>query len=812
MPVRTRLARLSLLIAALSVGVRTADAQTDASGTLPLLAPGDRALVRMMPIPASAEFNAGALDLRRGMTTVGVKCSDARVARALVRFGRHLSQLRGRLRNVGGGRASFMVSCSKRAGSVQLPVEDESYTLVARPTGVTLSAQTPYGVLAGLETLLQLVEATDSSLSVPAVTIEDRPRYPWRGLMIDVARHWMPKPVILRNLDAMAAVKLNVLHLHLSDDQGFRVESRLFPRLHQAGSGGNYYTQADIREIVAYAADRGIRVVPEFDMPGHTTSWLVAYPELGSGTGPYTLAREYGIHDATMDPSREPVFRFLERFFGEMAGLFPDPFVHVGGDEVSAKSHWNTNPRIQQFMRDRRLPDTHALQSYFNIRLQEILTLHGKALVGWDEILSDSLRRPAVIQAWRSHEMLFAAVHKGFGSILSAGWYLDHKLPAADLYRVEPTRLRDSSRIVPDSAHWKTWNIRVRAGEGVIDGRLTLFGPAERTTGALEIAGAVRPVESATTSGDTLRLTIKADGGNAALTGVQRADSLIGTVGMFGFHLPFAAKRTGGDDMPGTVIPTFKTVPPLTPESEQRIVGGEAAMWSEAVSAGTIDSRIWPRAAVVAEKLWSPMALTDDVEDMYRRLDYVSTTLTARGVTHESAYSAALRDLFGDDQIEPLRTLVDAYEEVKFYQRMAFDPKQLQDPELKSLADVARPESRSARRFASRVDAFLADTARRAGAKEIRSQLETWRDNDAPLRAQLTHARQADDLRVISERLTASAVAGLAALDALERRQPLAAADVARYRELLTRAATARAGVTSPAIPAIRLLVERAGT
>jgi hexosaminidase len=812
MPIRTRAARLALLIAALSGGARTAGAQGDASGSTPLLSAGDRALLRMMPLPVSAEFNMGALDLRRGMTTVGVRCSDPRVARALVRFGRNLSQLRGRVRSVGGGRASFTVSCSKRAGSIQQPVEDESYSLIARPTGVTLSAQTPYGVLAGLETLLQLVEATDSSISVPAVTIEDRPRYPWRGLMIDVARHWMPKAVILRNLDAMAAVKLNVLHLHLSDDQGFRVESRLFPRLHQAGSGGNYYTQADIREIVAYAADRGIRVIPEFDLPGHSTSWLVAYPELGSGTGPYRLAREYGIHDATMDPTREPIYLFLERFFGEMAGLFPDPFVHIGGDEVSGKTHWNTNPRIQQFMRDRHLDGNRALQTYFNIRLQEILILHGRGIVGWDEILSDSLRRPAVIQAWRSQESLFEAVHKGFGGILSAGWYLDHKLPAADLYRVEPTRRGDTLAVVPDSAHWKAWTVRVRAGEGVIDGRLTLFGPAERTTGALEIAGSLRRIESATTSGDTMRLVVKADGGSAALVGVERADSLTGSMGMFGFDLPFTGKRIGGNDMPGTAMPTFKTVPPLTPESEQRIVGGEAAMWSEAVSAGTIDSRIWPRAAVVAEKLWSPMALTDDVDDMYRRLDYVSATLTMRGVTHESAYPTALRDLLGDDQTESLRTLVDAFEEVKFYQRMAVDPKQILEPELRSLADVARPESRTARRFASRVDQFLADSTRRAGAKEIRDQLETWRANDARLRAQLAHARQAEDLGVLSERLAESAAAGLAALDALERRQPLPASDAARYRELLTRAALARAGVTSPAIPAIRLLVDRAAS
>jgi hexosaminidase len=802
--------RARLVIPAITMllgGVRAAAAQ-DASPAA--LSDGDRAMLRVMPLPMSAEFGAGSLDLRRGLSTVGVRCPDARVARALVRFGRHLTQARGRTRGVTGDRARFTVSCARRASPFQQPIEDESYTLEVRPDEVTVSAQSPYGVLHGLETLVQLVERTDSTLRIPTVTIEDRPRFPWRGLMIDVARHWMPKEVILRNLDAMAAVKLNVLHLHLSDDQGFRVESRRFPRLHQAGSGGSYYTQADVREIVAYAADRGIRVVPEFDVPGHTTSWLVAYPELGSGTGPYTLARQYGIHDATIDPTREEVYTFFDRFFGEMATLFPDSYVHIGGDEVSGKTHWNTNPRIQQFMRERGMRDNHALQSHFNLRLQAILAGHRRTIVGWDEVLSDSLRRPAVIQSWRGQESLFEAVHRGFEGILSVGWYLDHKLPAADLYRVEPTKLAQAVAIVPDSARWKTWNVRLSAGEGVIDARLTLFGAPERGTGAFEVMGSVRPIESATVSGDSVRAKFASDGGSATLVGVQRGDSLRGTAGMFGFSLPFAGKRIGGSDMPGTVIPTFKTVPPLTSESERRILGGEAAMWSEAVSAGTIDSRIWPRAAVVAEKLWSPAASTTDVEDMYRRLDHVSGVLSSRGVTHETAYPTALRDLLGSDDIEPLRTLVDALEEVKQYQRMAFDPAQTLEPELKSLADVARPESRTARRFAKRVEAMLADTARSASVPELREQLTIWRDNHARLAPMLAKARQAPDILALSERLSAAAGAGPVAPDAIERRETLSEAEATRYRDVLARAAAARAAVMLPAIPAIRSLVERA--
>jgi hexosaminidase len=228
------------------------------------------------------------------------------------------------------------------------------------------------------------------------------------------------------------------------------------------------------------------------------------------------------------------------------------------------------------------------------------------------------------------------------------------------------------------------------------------------------------------------------------------------------------------------------------------------------VSAGTIDSRIWPRAAAIAEKLWSPAEATTDVEDMYRRLDHVSSVLTSRGVTHETAYAPALRDLLGHDDIEPLRTLVDVLEEVKNYQRMGFDPAQTLEPELKSLADVARPESRTARVFARRVDALLADTTRRAGVRELRDQLVLWRDNHARLAPLAGKARQSPDILALSERLSASAAAGLAALDAIERRETLSEGEATRYREAVTRAAAARAAVINAAVPAIRALVERA--
>src|SRR5678816_3175249 len=190
--------------------------------------------------------------------------------------------------------------------------------------------------------------------------------------MIDVARHFQTMEVLKRNLDGMAAVKMNVFHWHLSEDQGFRIESKKFPKLHQLGSDGNYFTQEQVKEIIAYARDRGIRVVPEFDIPGHSTSWLVGHPELGSAPGPYSIERRAGIFEPALDPTRDEVYKFLDTFLGEMAALFPDAYLHIGGDENEGKQ-WDRNPKIQAFMKEKGIKNNHALQAYFNTRLLKIL-------------------------------------------------------------------------------------------------------------------------------------------------------------------------------------------------------------------------------------------------------------------------------------------------------------------------------------------------------------------------------------------------------------------------------------------------------
>jgi hexosaminidase len=316
------------------------------------------------------------------------------------------------------------------------------------PVRAALRAPTVVGVLRGFETLLQLVTEDSAGFFIPAVTIADAPRFPWRGLLVDAGRHFEPVDVIERTLDGMAEVKLNVFHWHLSEDQGFRVESKRFPLLQLDGSDGLFYTQAQVREVVAYARDRGIRVVPEFDMPGHTSSWLVGYPRYGSGRGPYRIQRTWGVFDPTLDPTREVVYQFIDAFVGEMAALFPDPYWHVGGDEVNGVE-WNASSKIRAFERLHHLADNAALQAYFNQRLSVILTKHGKRMVGWDEILNPDLPQTAMVQSWRGLEYLPQTVRAGHRAILSAPYYLDHMESAEDHY-VDP--LPDSLGLSPEEA------------------------------------------------------------------------------------------------------------------------------------------------------------------------------------------------------------------------------------------------------------------------------------------------------------------------------------------------------------------------
>jgi len=382
-------------------------------------------LVNLLPMPASVEMRAGQLKLGLSFEVKMEGHSDARLMGGIDRFKKRFPR----------GGIRLIVRCEGPGQAVQGIDEDESYSLDVGPEQAVLQAHTVVGVLRGLETLRQLY-VPDGAFFQAAI-IKDKPRFPWRGLLIDVCRHWEPVEVIQRNLDGMAAAKLNVFHWHLTEDQGFRIESKRYPKLQEMGSDGNFYTQDQVREIVAYARDRGIRVVPEFDMPGHTTAWLVGYPELAAAPGPYQIERKYGVFDGAFDPTRDEVYEFLDGFLGEMAALFPDAYLHIGGDENNGKQ-WTANPKIVAFRKEHGLADNHALQAFFNRRLLEILTKYNKRMIGWDEILHPDLPRDIVVQSWRGGESLSAGAKQGYLGILSAGYYLDHILPAAKHYEVDP--------------------------------------------------------------------------------------------------------------------------------------------------------------------------------------------------------------------------------------------------------------------------------------------------------------------------------------------------------------------------------------
>jgi hexosaminidase len=397
----------------------------------------------LMPVPASVNWKSGRLPVSKNFTVAVKGQTDERLRNYIFRVMRRLE-----------GRTVLELSrdLSNDAGSVQLLIEtnstgnaipklgdDESYNLEISETQAKITAPTTVGAMRGLETFLQLLESDKDGFYFPAVSIQDKPRFAWRGLMIDSARHFQPMEVLKRNLDAMAAVKLNVLHWHLTEDQGFRVESRKFPELHRMGSDGDFYTQEQIREIINYAAARGIRVMPEFDMPGHATAWLVSHPEIGSGAPgvTYKIERNPGIFDPTLDPTNEKTYKLLKEFFKEMAALFPDAYMHIGGDENEGKQ-WNANPKIQAFMKEKGIKDNHQLQTYFNKRILPFLQQNGKIMMGWDEIFQPDLPKDVVIHSWRGQKALADAARQGFQSVLSNGYYIDLMQPASQHYAVDP--------------------------------------------------------------------------------------------------------------------------------------------------------------------------------------------------------------------------------------------------------------------------------------------------------------------------------------------------------------------------------------
>ncbi|HEX3085496.1 MAG TPA: family 20 glycosylhydrolase [Pyrinomonadaceae bacterium] len=643
----------------------------------------------LMPVPASVQFASGRLSITNAFRVATTDYADARLSSAI---NRTMTRLSGRtgitfapVTKSVDGQAALVIVCAGPGRTIPAVDEDETYQLDVSDRQARLAAPTVVGALRGLETFLQLVSADADGFYLPAVTIRDQPRFKWRGLLIDVARHYQPIEVLKRNLDAMAAVKLNVFHWHLTENQGFRIESKKFPKLHQLGSDGQYYTQEQAREIVSYAAERGIRVVPEFDMPGHSTAWLVGYPELASLPGPYEIERHAGIFDPTLDPTRDEVYKFLDTFIGEMAGLFPDAYLHIGGDENEGKQ-WDRNPKIQAFMKEKGIKDNHALQAYFNQRMLKILQKHKKKMIGWDEILQPDLPRDVVIQSWRGPAALAEAAKKGYDGILSNGYYIDLMYPASQHYLADP-------------------------------------------------------------------------------------------------------------------IPANST---LTADETKHILGGEATMWGEFVSPETIDSRIWPRTAAIAERLWSRADVTD-IDDMYRRLAAVSIELEELGLTHERNPQVLLRRLAQTKEIGPVETLVSVLTPVKEYRRGQQRPAIMLSP-LTGLVDAAQADSETARQFSMRVEALLSDAPHFRTA-EVRQVLTGWRNAGPELNLIVERAPALHEARPLADDLSAISTIGLEATSYLTDK----VSPTTQWRDAslarLEQAAKPKAALEFVIVPSLRQLV-----
>jgi len=669
---------------------------------LPVAASAQQPTWNLMPMPASVQPGTGSLSVDANFSVALTGHVEPRLERAVERFLRQLTlqtALPLKLQPSKAAPATLVIRTDHASKEIQEVGEDESYVLEVSASDAKLTASTPLGTLQGLQTFLQLVDVSIDGFAAPAVTIQDKPRFPWRGLMIDSARHFIPLDVIRRNLDGMEAVKMNVFHWHLSENQGFRAESKKYPKLHEEGSDGLYYTQEEIRDLIAYARDRGIRVVPEFDVPGHSTAWFVGHPELASGPGPYAIERRWGVFDPAFDPTNERTYRFFDQFIGEMAKLFPDQFFHVGGDEVNGKQ-WDANKQIQEFMRAHGIKNNQALQAYFNKRLQAIVEKHGKSMIGWDEILDPSLPKDITIHSWRGPAGLAAAARQGYRAVLSNGYYLDLGWSAARHYAVDPL------------------------------------------------------------SGDAAN---------------------------------------------------------LSPEEQQRILGGESCMWSEYVNAENVDSRIWPRNAAIAERLWSPAEIRDPAS-MYARMASESERLEWLGLTHKTYYRQMLQRTAGysatPEEFAALRTLADVVEPVKDYIREKTAPVEPTSlTPLNRVVDAVPLESDAGRRFAELVDKFVGAACHDAETEALlRAKLLLWRDNDAKLQTLAQRSFLVKEVTATSSDLSALGAMGLAGLDAVDKAQAVSDSSKAQQLAAIEQIKKSKAQLLLIPGPAVQKLIEAASS
>ena len=629
--------------------------------------------LNLMPWPQSVVLNDGNFALTKNFKVNITGNPNSRIFGGVNRFLRRLDGRTGIFFEQGFiaklnefPAAELQINCTK-SGKIGL-YEDESYHLDIKQNKITINATSDLGALHGLETLLQMLQNNSTSFYFPNSQISDFPRFTWRGLMIDAARHFQPVDVIKRNIDGLAAMKMNVFHWHLVDDQGWRIEMKKHPKLIDLASDGQYYTQEEIKNIVKYADERGILIVPEIDVPGHGSAILTAYPEIGSkvitltgGTSEkniqgtaiatYGIERNAGIFSPTLDPSNPKTYQLLSEIFDEVCPLFPGSYFHIGGDENEGKD-WDANPKIQEFKKKNKLATNHELQTYFTMQLVPMLKKHGKQLMGWEEILTKNMSKEAIIHSWRGPnegvlpgQSLVDAVKKGYKTVLSNGFYIDLMYPVESHYLNDP--------------------------------------------------------------------------------------------------MP-----KGGD---------------LSAEEKARILGGEATMWTELVTPTTIDSRVWPRTAAIAERLWSAEDVKD-VANMRKRLENVSFRLEELGLTHIRNRAVILRNIANNQNIKSLNEFANVCEPLKGYTRNIGGTEYQMYSPLTLFADACTADAKDALAFDEAVTKYQASKTPENKAK-VAAFFNKWIAVNKGLNELSANAPLVQALLPLSKKLTDASQELLLVLD-----------------------------------------------
>lgn len=683
---------------------------------------------------------------------------------------------------------------------------DERYQLEITPNGVLLTAETRFGALRGMETVLQLLQK-ERGVYLPCVEIIDEPRFAWRGILLDSARHFLKVEDIKRQLDGMAAAKMNVFHWHLTDDQGWRFESKRYPKLQTMASDGLFYTQAQMKEVVNYATQKGIRVVPEIDFPGHASALAVAYPELMSAPGPYQMERHWGVHKPALDPSNPAAYQFIDQIIAEAVAIFPDQYLHVGGDELNT-AHWKESAKIQAFMRENSIANEHDLHTYFNQQLEKILEKHHRKMVGWDEIFNPALPKSIVIQSWQGPDSIGSSAQQGYQSILSTGFYVDQPQSTAYHYRNEimpkPLAVNDNVEKNEQALSWQFVMPRLKGNP--VKGSFTLIRSGQAWRGFIDFAGksrrAIRGIEWRGT--DKLSFTVDSWMGETTPILTLTASELNGYILVGNVRYPVKGEKL-------SQVPT-NTQPVVPDENHQKnILGAEAALWSENVNTDLIDIKLWPRTFAIAERLWSPETLVD-VENMYQRLAAMDKWLTVSvGMQHHAQSKRIFAHLAKQHSILPLQILAEAVEPAQYYSRhhakfLKNNYHQLE--RLDRFADALFSESLVVREMDKMVTRLIHNKNDQEAKKWLRNRLLKWKNNDVMLSKILDNNAELADLKSVAQALKSVTELGLILLDDFDTKKPWSELDVQKAQSKLDSAAQMQDEVVVRAVYPIQKLLQ----